>query len=97
VIELAESDTDDEAIMGIAGHVSCAMHYSHVQMKAERLATDGTFESDRIALAEVDSFREQFQTAKGCVRRPSRKALVGVHADFSNFSRGMLSISIRNP
>jgi integrase len=43
ITELAESQTSESVIMGIAGHVSRKMldHYSHIRMKAKRTALDG--------------------------------------------------------
>ena len=42
VTELAESQTSDETIMSIAGHVSRKMlnHYSHIRLAAKRKALD---------------------------------------------------------
>jgi integrase len=42
ITELAESQTGDQVIMSIAGHVSGAMlrHYSHVRLEAKRRALD---------------------------------------------------------
>jgi integrase len=43
ITELAESQTSDQTIMAIAGHVSPRMlaHYSHVRLDAKRKALDG--------------------------------------------------------
>jgi hypothetical protein len=42
ITELAESQTSDQTIMSIAGHVSPKIaHYSHVRMQAKRKALDG--------------------------------------------------------
>jgi integrase len=43
ITELAESQTSDQTIMSIAGHVSPKMlaHYSHIRMEAKRKALDG--------------------------------------------------------
>ena len=42
ITELAESQTSDQTIMAIAGHVSPRMlaHYSHVRVEAKRKALD---------------------------------------------------------
>jgi len=42
ITELAESQTSDQTIMAIAGHVSPKMlqHYSHVRLAAKRAALD---------------------------------------------------------
>jgi hypothetical protein len=42
ITELAESQTSDQTIMSIAGHVSPKMlaHYSHVRLGAKRTALD---------------------------------------------------------
>lgn len=43
ITELAESDTAEQTILSIAGHVSRRMlqHYSHIRMEAKRRALDG--------------------------------------------------------
>ena len=43
ITELAESQTSDQTIMSIAGHVSTKMleHYSHIRLAAKRTALDG--------------------------------------------------------
>jgi hypothetical protein len=66
VTELAESDTGDEVIMIIAGHVSPAMlsRYSHVRMDAKRRALDEIAERQRAA----DEKRRQ---AEGWADHPS--------------------------
>jgi hypothetical protein len=48
ITELAESQTSDQTIMGIAGHVSPKMlaHYSHVRLDAKRRALEALSKQD---------------------------------------------------
>jgi tRNA(Ile2) C34 agmatinyltransferase TiaS len=66
ITELAESQTPDAVILGIAGHVSKKMleHYSHIRLSAKRTALDAlsarrraydtNHATKRQALSEVD-------------------------------------------
>jgi integrase len=46
ITKLAESQTSEQTLMAIAGHVSRCMieHYSHIRMEAKRIATDSIVE-----------------------------------------------------
>ncbi len=46
ITKLAESQTSEQTLMAIAGHVSRSMieHYSHIRMEAKRVATDAIVE-----------------------------------------------------
>ena len=56
ITELAESDTSEQTILSIAGHVSPKMlaHYSHIRMKAKRNALDALASKPQPVEAGVD-------------------------------------------